>query len=139
MRTEDGYAVLEAFLLGVILLLPLIWLLTVSGDVQRSALASASAVREAGLAVSRASAPAEARQHADSAVRRALSEQGLKGRAATVSLSWDGERGRGDLIEVRVEMPVRVLRVPFLRQAVGPAIWVKARHVARVEPYRSRG
>lgn len=139
MRNDHGYSVLEAFLLGLVLLLPLIWLLTVSADVQRSALASASAVREAGLAASRAASASDAHDHADSAARRALLERGVTPAAARISLSSDGAPGRGELIEVRVETPVHVLRVPFLREAVGPAIWIRARNVARVEPYRSRG
>lgn len=139
MRNDEGYAVLEAFLLALVLLLPVIWLLTVSADVQRSALASASAVREAGLAASRAATPSDAHAHADSAARRALLERGVAPSAARISLSSDGAPGRDELIEVRVETPVHVLRVPFLRDAIGPAIWVRARHVARVEPYRSRG
>lgn len=139
MRNDSGYAALEAFLLGLVLLLPAMWLLSVSADVHRSALASAAAVREAGLAASRAASAADAGRHAGSAARRALAEGGLRPSAASVSLSSPSALGRGGLVEVRIEMPVPVLRVPFIRHAVGPAIWVRARHVARVEPYRSRG
>lgn len=139
MRNEDGYAVLEAFLVGLVLLLPLMWLLSMGAELHRSALASASAVREGGLAASRAAAGSEAAAHARSAVGRAFAERGIDPGAARVTLSWRSVPARGAAIELEVKTPVRVLRVPFLRAAAGPAIWIRARHVSRVEPYRSKG
>lgn len=128
---------MEALLLGLVLIVPLIWVLTAAGSLHRSALASAAAVREAGLAASRAGTATEATAHARSALSRALSERGLDPARARVQLSWRNSLGRAGAVEVRLETPVDVITIPFVGRPTGPVIWVRARHVAHVEPYRS--
>lgn len=134
---ERGYALIEALLVGLILIVPLIWVLTAAASLHRSALASASAVREAGLAASRAATATEATTHARSALGRALSERGLDPSRARVQLSWRNPLGRAGAVEVKLETAVDVIRIPFVGRPMGPVIWVRARHVAHVEPYRS--
>jgi hypothetical protein len=45
---------------------------------------------------------------------------------------------RGGAVEVEVSLPVSVLQAPFLGRIAGPAIWVNARHVTRIDLFRSR-
>lgn len=137
MRGEHGYAVMESFLVGLILMVPSIWVLTAASSLHRAALASSSAVREAGLVASRAGGSSDTEAGARSAVARALSERGVDPDRSKVALFWAGEPRRGAAVHVRVEIPVPVLTVPFVGRPVGPVVWVKARHVAQVDPYGS--
>lgn len=137
IANEKGYAVMEAVLVGLVLTVPLIWVLTAAASLHRSALASASAVREAGFAASRAGTASEATAHARSALGRALSERGVDPSRVRIDLSWRSSLGRAGAVQVRIETPVDVLRIPFVGRRLGPVIWIRARHLAHVEPYRS--
>lgn len=137
MITEErGAALVEVLTLGLVLLIPLMWTLTVAADLHRGALASSAAVREAGLEASRVTD----RRHAEAAVRdavtRAFLDHGLRPQDAMVS--WRASFERGSHVEVRVAYAVTVLQAPFIGRTAGPAVWIRARHVARVDPYGSR-
>lgn len=134
---ERGQAVIETFLVGLLLLAPLMWGLGVLADLHRSALAAAAAAREAGFDASRASDPASAARAIEVAVRGAFRDQGLESDDARVQWSLGGLE-RGAAVQIRVEYPVTVLQAPFLGKVAGPSILVRAAHVARVDPYRSR-
>jgi Na+-transporting methylmalonyl-CoA/oxaloacetate decarboxylase gamma subunit len=129
-------ATLETFLLGLLLLVPLIWVLGVLSEVHRAALATTAAAREAGFDAARAATPAEAEARVDAAVAAALADQGVDPRRADVG--WTADLSRGGHVELRVSYGVSVLQAPFLGSAGGPVISVSASHVARVDPYRSR-
>lgn len=135
MRNEEGYAVMDAFLIGLILTVPLLWMLMVVSSLHRTALASTSAAREAGLVASRAAAAGDAHRGARAAISRSLSERGVDPDTSTMSLSWAPDRDAA--VRVEIKIPVRVLTIPFLGRPVGPTIWVRANHVAHVDPYRS--
>ena len=135
MHDEEGHAVLDAFLVGLILMMPLMWMLIAASSLHRAAFASTSAAREAGLIAARSDSAADAHSRAQAAVARALSEQGVDPDVAKVSLYWAPERDAPVRIEVQV--PVKVFAIPFVSRHVGPAILVKARHVAHADPYRS--
>lgn len=135
MKDEGGYAVMEVFLVGLLLLVPLIWMLIAASSLHRTALASASAVREAGLVASRALTASDAQGRARAAVARALSERGVDPAGSRMSLAWATERDAA--VNVELEIPVHVLVVPFVGRPMGPVVWVKARHLARIDPYRS--
>ena len=135
MKDEAGYAVMDAFLVGLILMVPLIWMLIAASSLHRAALASASAVREAGLVASRAGTASDAHGRARAAVARALSEQRVDPDHSRVSLSWAPDRNAA--VRAEVEIPVQVLTIPFLDRRIGPAILVKASHVVHRDPYRS--
>jgi len=136
-RQQEGHALLEALLLGLLLLVPLMWLLMVSAELHRTALAASSAAREAGLAAARSPDLREASSSARSTARRLLAEQGIPAGSAEIALAWDEPLTRGALLEVMVSSPVEVFRAPLIGRVSGPAIWIRARHVARVDPYRS--
>ncbi len=135
---ERGQALVESILLGVVLLVPIVWALMVLADVHRAALASTSAAREAGFDAARSESSAAAGEAVDGAVSSALTNHGLAGESATVD--WIAPEGleRGETVEVSVAYPVRVVRLPFMGDAGGPSVWVRATHVARVDPYGSR-
>ncbi|MGI8774394.1 MAG: hypothetical protein ACR2KQ_05160 [Actinomycetota bacterium] len=138
MITEErGAALVEVLTLGLVLLIPLMWTLTVAADLHRGALASSAAVREAGLEASRLTDHRQADAVVRDAVARAFLDHGLRPQDAIVS--WRASSlERGSHVEVRVGYAVTVLQAPFIGRTAGPAVWIRARHVARVDPYGSR-
>lgn len=134
---ERGQALVESILLGIVLLVPVIWMLMLLADVHRAALASTAAVREAGFDASRSDDDAAAREAVHNAVRLALTNHGFDAGDARVSWSAPAGLTRGATVEVHVEYPVSVIRLPFLGDVGGPAVWVRSTHVARVDPFRS--
>ena len=135
--SERGSAMVETLLLGLILLVPLIWTLSVLSELHRAALATTAAAREAGFDAARASTPADAQRRAESAVAAAFADHGIDPTGAEVEWSSAGLE-RGGSVEIRISYDVPVLRAPFLGSVSEPAIAVTASHVARVDPYRSR-
>ena len=134
---ERGSALVETLLLGLLLLVPLIWGLTVLSELHRAALATTAAAREAGFDAARASSATDARERVDAAVARALIDHGVDPSGARVEYSASGLE-RGATVQVRVSYDVGVLRAPLLGEVAGPSITVNATHAARVDPYRSR-
>lgn len=129
---------METILLGLLLLAPLIWLLTVLGAVHRAALATAAAAREAGWEVASAVDTHEARRSVDRAVGVALTDQELDPNSARIEAVWASGLERGTAVQIRVAYPVPVLSAPFLGTISEPVLWIEAVHVARIDPFRSR-
>jgi hypothetical protein len=139
MRRQHGFAMIEAVLLGLILIVPLIWLLGILSEVHRGALAATSAVREAAVDAARADDLSGATRAVDSAVMRAFADHGLDPTDARVRFSVDPGLVRGGIVEVEIRYPVSVLMVPMIGQIRGPSLWIDARNITRIEPFGSRG
>jgi hypothetical protein len=137
MKDESGQSLIEALLLGLVVLVPLLWALGVLADLHRTALATTAAAREAGFDAGSSTSVTDAQEAASEAVERALVDHGLDPRSSDVDLAL-GQLTRGSTIEIRVAYPVTVLQAPLLGRVTGPSIWVDARHSAIVDPYRSR-
>ncbi len=137
-RIERGQALVETLMLGLVLLAPLIWLLGMLGEMHRAALASEAAVREAGFHVARASNVAEARAGVARSVRTALLDHGLEPDRARLEAHWPASLPRGASISIELGYPVSIVGAPFIGRVAGPSIWMRAVHVARIDPYRSR-
>ena len=136
-REESGQSVIEVLVLGLALLMPLIWLLSVLAEVHAAALATTAAVRDAGLSAARSTGMQQARSAADRAVAAALSHQGLDPALANAHISLPPAMRRGGRVSVEIAYPVTVGRFPLLGSMGGPSVWVRARHLARIDPYRS--
>lgn len=134
---ERGSALVETLLLGLVLLIPLIWVLGTLAEVHRAALATTTAAREAGFDAARAATPLDAQRRIDAAVASALADHGVDPDGAWVEWTPAGLE-RGSAVEVRVVYDVPVLHLPLLGSVPGPSIPVSASHLARVDPYRSR-
>jgi hypothetical protein len=135
---ERGQALIESVLLGMLLILPIVWALMVLADVHRAALAATSAAREAGFDAARSGDLTTADSSVDRAVGLALANHGLNADDSNVRWSAPDGLERGARIEVHVAYPVDVVRFPFLGEMFGPSIWVRATHIARVDPFASR-
>lgn len=135
-RKERGFAVVEAILLSLVLIVPLVWLLGMLNQVHRAALGASAAAREAGFALARGTDPGEDGDRVDVTVAVALKDHQLDVGRARVDLSLSDGTSRGGLLRIEVRYPVPMLDLPVLKQL--PSIWVTARHDAIVDRYRSR-
>lgn len=141
---DAGTAVVEFVLLGVVLLVPLLYLALALSAVQRTVYGVTQAAREAGRGYVTGTA-ATAPPRAEHAARLALGDQGLpadgveirygsadSGCAAAGPRPWPLRPG--EVFAVCVSVPLHVPGVPgFL---VGDGGIVTARHVVRVDEYR---
>lgn len=128
---------IEVFTMGLLLLIPLVWLLGVLADLHRAALGASAAAREGASEVARADDIAAARRALDAAVQRAFANLGLPPRSARVRWSAGGLI-RGAAVTVRVSYPVNAMKLPFVGAVTDGAIWLNATHVARVPRFGSR-
>lgn len=135
---ERGSALIETILVGLLFMVPLIWLVGVLADVHRGALASTAAAREAGMEAARATSTADAERAIDIAVAEAFRDHGLDPADARVTWSLAPDQQRGGAVVVDVGYAVTVLQAPFLGRVGGPSLDVNARHVARIDQFRSR-
>lgn len=76
---EDGSALVELTWLGILLLVPLLWIVISVFEVQRGAFAVSGAARAAGRAYALAPTDAEGSARARAAARQALDDQGVHG------------------------------------------------------------
>lgn len=136
--SESGHALVEALLLGLLLLVPVAWMLSVFAELHAAALATTSAVREAGFEAARAPDPISADRSMLTSIEAAVSDHGLD--PDLVSVTWEHADGwsRGGSIEVMVTYDVAAFQAPLLGRITQPSIPVTARHVTTIDRYRSR-
>jgi hypothetical protein len=137
-RRDSGQSLIETIVLGLLFLVPVIWALGVLADLHRGALAATAAAREAGFEAARSTSQSEAASAARAAFARAFANHGLDPGLADLRLATPAGMERGSAVEVEVSYPVTVLQAPILGRIAGPSIWVRAAHVSRIDPYRSR-
>lgn len=132
---ERGSALVEVFFLGILLLLPIVYLMLSAFAVQRAAYGVTQAAREAGR-IFTVTGDAE---RATAAARLAMDDQGVAPAAAAVAICpGDADCFRpGGEVEVVVSTTVPLPFVPsFLAGAVHAAIPVTGRHVGTVDEFR---
>ncbi|MEU1970223.1 TadE family protein [Microbacterium sp. NPDC019599] len=84
---ERGSAALEFILVGLLLLVPLVYVIVALGIVQEQALGAEAGARHIARAVSTAAGPDDARRRAGQVLRAVVDEYGMD--AASVDLSLD--------------------------------------------------
>jgi hypothetical protein len=138
-RPEGGSALVEFVFLGVLVLVPLIYLVMMLARLQAGAYAASAASREAGRAFVTATAPAAAAGRAEAAARIAFEDQGFRHGEARLTMSCDGTpclrpEGRIEMVAtVTVPLPL----VPsFARGVVPLEVPLTARHLAVVDRFR---
>lgn len=132
---EGGGALVEAIMLCLILFVPIVWMLTVASEMHRGALATTSAVREAGAEAARSTDRFAADRDIRRVVAEALRDHGLD--ASSARIRWTSTLERGGSVEVQVSYPVSIFEAPLLGDVGGPTIWIRARHAARIDPFGS--
>jgi hypothetical protein len=88
-REERGTALIEFTWLGILLLVPLVYVVVSVFEVQRGAYAVTTASRSAARAFSLAPTEAEGESRARAAVRTALEDQGLEGHRFELEISCE--------------------------------------------------
>jgi Flp pilus assembly protein TadG len=86
-RDEQGSALVELTWLGILLLIPMLWIILSVFEVQRGAFAVSGAARAAGRAYALAPTDAEGRQRAEAAAAQALVDQGVDGVPVHVTIT----------------------------------------------------
>ena len=112
---ERGSALIELTWLGVLLLIPMVWIVVSVFEVQRGAFATAGAARSAARAFALAPDDAAGRERATAAARRVMVDQGIEeaSPAVEVSCSPTGDcHSGGALITVRVISGVHLPWLP---------------------------
>ena len=146
---ERGAAVVELLVVMLALLVPLVYVMVVMADVQRTLLATSAAAREAGRVYVTGPDRVAAERRAGTAYREVLASYGLRAGDPRASLRLragcpaEGASGcaggLGAEVEVMVTYRVPVARLPFLGSLAGPGITIGATHHTRVDRYRGLG
>ena len=140
-RTDEGSAIVEFLALGVVLLVPVVYLALVVGRVQAATYAADAAAREAARVLSVAPDEATGRAHAAAAVRLALLDQGFDvepGAVTTVECSARPCLSPQGRVAVGVEVAVVLPGVPALLDGAVPArVTVRSSQVATVDAFRT--
>lgn len=112
---DQGSALVEFVWLGLVLLVPLVWILLSLFEIQRGTFAVISAARAAGRAYSLAPDQAVARDRAESAARLALDDQGGSTMPLAVEIECSGGPSACLAPSTTVTLTVRSgVRLPFL-------------------------
>jgi hypothetical protein len=118
-RREQGTALVEVTWLGILLLLPMVWIVLSVFEVQRGAFAVTASARSAARTFALARDDATGRQRAEHAASVALSDQGLRDSPWSLAIDCadrpDCHAG-GVVVTVRVSTHVAL---PFVPDVLG--------------------
>ena len=135
---EQGSAVVELVVLGVLLLIPLVYLVMMLARVQAGSYAVSQAAREAGRAFVTADADRSATARAKAAARVAFADHSFED-SGRVTIACDGTpclRPDGQVVTaatVRVPLP---LMPSFVRDVIPLSVPVSASHLSTVDRFR---
>lgn len=136
---DRGSAVVEFVTLGLVLLIPLIYLVLALGRVQAATYAADGAARAAARAFVLAETEDEARRHAQAVVRLGLRDQGFDEDDGTVDIACSARSclTPGARVVVTVAVDVVLPGVPrFVDGAVPLHVTVRSTQVATVDEFR---
>jgi Flp pilus assembly protein TadG len=137
---ERGSALVELSWLGILLLVPLLWIVVSVFDVQRGAFGVSGAARAAGRAYALAPTDAEGRQRANAAARQALADQGVHGVPVSVTITCspyphDCHSGTS-VITVRVASRVDLPLLPSFLGGRAPSFALDATHTVPIGQFQ---
>lgn len=141
LRREDGNAALEFIGAGVLLLVPVIYLVVALGTVQAGALGVEGAARQAARVIATADSAAAGAQDADAAVQVTLADYGLSGAARSVEVACAPDprnclrRDGAVTVTVRVTVPLPLFPA-FLGMRTPPGIPVSSAATQPVSRFR---
>jgi Flp pilus assembly protein TadG len=139
-RSESGSALVELTWLGLLLLIPLVYVVLAVSTVQRSAYGATEAARSAARAYVLSPDVSTARSRAIAAARLAMSDQGVRLDASDVHISCAPNAGSclqpGSTVEVTLDLKVELPFVPTVLGRQPAAVAVEASHVEAFGTYR---
>jgi hypothetical protein len=138
-KPEHGSALVELTWLGVLLLIPMLWIVLSVSDVQRGALGVSGAARAAGRAYALAPTDALGQARAEQAARQALADQHVSG-PVTVTVTCtpyphDCHQGTS-VITVRVATRVDLPLLPAVLGGEAPSFALDAEHTVPIGQYQ---
>lgn len=138
LQSEDGSAIVEFIFLGVLMLIPLIYLVMALGRVQAGSYAVATAAREAGRAFVTAEQGDDAAGRARAAANIAFADQGFAGQGnLDITCSTSPCLTPDARIETTARVTVPLPLIPaFARDVVPLEIPLSASHLSTVDRFR---
>jgi Flp pilus assembly protein TadG len=142
-RGEEGSALVELSWLGILLLVPMLWIVLSVFEVQRGAFGVSAAARAAGRAYALAPSDAAGRQRAEAAARQALADQGVPGAPVDVRITCtpyprDCHSGTSVItvvISSRVDLPL----LPSFLGGNAPSFALDATHTVPIGQFQEVG
>ncbi len=139
-RGEDGSALVELVWLGILLLVPLLWIVMSVFEVQRGAFGVSGAARAAARAYALAPTDAVGAQRAEAAARQALDDQGVHGVPVHVRVSCtpyphDCHAGTS-VITVVVSSGVELPLLPTFLGGGAPSFALDASHTVPIGQFQ---
>ena len=138
--TDEGRAIVEFIFLGVLLLLPLVYLVLTAARLQAASFSASLAGREAGRAFVTGSSDGEALARAQSAASLAFEDFAFT-EGATLGLACDGSpclRPDG-VVTSTATIVVQLPLIPdFVAQHVPAAVTISSTHVSSVDRFVAR-
>jgi Flp pilus assembly protein TadG len=139
-RDQRGSALVELTWLGILLLVPVIWIVLSASEVQRGAFATSAAARAAGRAYALAATDAEGRAQAEAAARQAVADQGADGQGLDLSVSCRPVPGdchrAGSVVTVRIHSGVDLPLLPSVLGGGAPSFRLDASHTVPIGRFR---
>lgn len=138
-RGERGSALVEVTWLGILLLVPLVYIVLAVFEVQRAAFAASAAARSAGRAFVMAPSPVEGEARAREASSVAFTDQGLTERPAGLVVGCEPVGAcltPGSVVHVAVTYQVPLPLIPDALGDQAPSIRVHAEHTVPYGTFR---
>ena len=138
-RDEAGSAIVEFVWLGLLMLVPLVYILLAVFDAQRASYATSAAARSAGRAFVTAPNQATAYDRAQNAARLAFADQGIAGDPRLVIRCRPNPNAclaPGSMVEAEVRTSVALPLIPSALGKQAPSISVRATHKAPYGTFR---
>jgi Flp pilus assembly protein TadG len=141
-RDQQGSALVELVWLGLIVLVPLIWIVVSVFEVQRGAYAVSAAARAAGRAYALADDDGSGRAAARAVMARTLADQGVAGMTGSIDVSCSPFPGSchqaSSVVTVRVDSRVALPLMPKILGGGSPSFALDASHTVPIGTYVER-
>jgi hypothetical protein len=133
-RSDDGTALVEVVWLGILLLVPLVWIVLSVFEVQRGAFAVTGAARAGARAFSIADDDAAGRAQAAAAIRQAMRDQGADQpfRFAVTCPGFADCHERGAVITVKIWSRVTLPLLPDILGGGAPSFALDSTHTVPI-------
>jgi hypothetical protein len=142
-RDEGGSALIELVWLGILLMVPLIWIVLSVFEVQRGAFAVSAAARAAGRAYALAPDDATGAARARAVAEQTLTDQGSPGMPVTVTVSCRPEPANchtgTSVITLSIDSHVALPLMPQVLGGGAPRFDLDASHTVPIGQYVEAG
>lgn len=139
-REERGSALVELTWLGVLLIIPMLWIVLSVFEVQRGAFGVSGAARAAGRAYALAPTDAIGKARAEQAARQALADQGVPDAPVRVAITctpYPANCHQGtSVVTVRVFSRVQLPLLPAVLGGEAPTFALDASHTVPIGQYQ---